>query len=738
MNLTSSPWIPAYKAGAHQHLSLFEVFEDLEQIDDLDLLPHERISVYSLLLAIAQQALRQELSTYEGWLGCRDDIGKAAVTYLQQPEIRAGFELFGEGQRFLQIHGHGTPGNVPVSKLSFVDDAGTLLFQPGLVADMRDQKAQEADLALRVLTFQNYGAGGKIGGSEIAAGKKTATPVSAKAGPRRHDNSVHTYLRGDTLGETLWLNLFCEEALEGAKLGRPVWEIITETGATDIADLSKAHRKELTESYLGRLVPLSRSLWLSSDLKSTEITIALDYGGYAEGFLDPTQTELLIEPKNKPAVRTVLGSAKGGTIQQVWRQIPAILVAEKDGDHGRSAPMALANIAASEGQTDLWLGSLAGNQASVIALIESSYRLPTVDQSGSHEWSKIFQVGVTEADRSHQALRTQVYRWCVATQGTLKNANPESFKRFTEGRQDLATRRYWARLERAVQNLIDDAVLALERPDKALPRSRKEDGAKWLPTVWSSVEIAFNATCPCLTNSDARAVAIVRTTIKTYQSPKFMKIDAQKPELKLGWLKRTCREMNNGKPNSKFNAGIRAELRRGLRRNEPSLVPLLQAAGWDSDESPFQKDAYRIVAALFAEHPNLGEPRKKDDDRGAVERINFGQLCRQFALSQQNTKNAVEHQSRGSGSTNPFVSRFERLLACRTPESMIPHLSGISRMIGAMKQTPTINWFQLHQDLLWWEKTWPDSDGVRMRWATAFWSEAPKKTTEAETEETSE
>ena len=58
MNLTTDPWIPvSWLDGSHGLASLREAFERGHEIRDLNVRPHERISLIRLLICVAQAAL---------------------------------------------------------------------------------------------------------------------------------------------------------------------------------------------------------------------------------------------------------------------------------------------------------------------------------------------------------------------------------------------------------------------------------------------------------------------------------------------------------------------------------------------------------------------------------------------------------------------------------------------------------------------------------------------------------
>jgi CRISPR system Cascade subunit CasA len=101
MNLTIEPWVPVvWKNGRPGLVSLRETFQHGHGIHDLAVRPHERIALMRLLICIAQAALDGPLD-FDDWGPCRQRISPAALDYLDH--WQHAFELFGNGQRFLQV-----------------------------------------------------------------------------------------------------------------------------------------------------------------------------------------------------------------------------------------------------------------------------------------------------------------------------------------------------------------------------------------------------------------------------------------------------------------------------------------------------------------------------------------------------------------------------------------------------------------------------------------------------------
>jgi len=213
MNLATDAWIPIVWSGDKPGIvSLREAFERGEEIRDLAVRAHERIALMRLLICVAQAALDGP-EDYDGWRTCQHRIVPAALAYLDR--WRHVFELFGSGQRFLQVAKLKKPGGKTkgdeggecnsTSKLDLALATGhnaTLFDNAG-----GSQRAfAPAELALMLTTFQCFSPGGRIGVA-LWHGKETAGKGSSDHAPCLAGGMLHAFLLGDTLANTLWKNL---------------------------------------------------------------------------------------------------------------------------------------------------------------------------------------------------------------------------------------------------------------------------------------------------------------------------------------------------------------------------------------------------------------------------------------------------------------------------------------------------------------------------------------------------
>jgi CRISPR system Cascade subunit CasA len=309
-NLVDEVWIPVcLNSGEQRLVSLEQIFSNSD-VFDLCSPAHERVSLYYFLIAISAAA-------------DPDKKDKSVLAYLKKHHNR--FNLFDDKRPFLQTDSQVKfATEISTSKLDFRLAAGSScvhLDNHGVVA-----RAFSYDrLARMLLTCQGFAIRGTIGSAQC--GEFVTLKSGAKDGP--FHKYAHTFVLGQNLLETIKLNQFSRKDV-GLPFGKPVWELDNPLPTS----LSDSNENEITQSYLGRLVPLSRLIRLHSD------GIKMNF---AEGFRYEFDKAFLYTAKIK--------SAKGEFYplacelnESVWRSVPAILGFLGDGQVARCVDNARAKI----------------------------------------------------------------------------------------------------------------------------------------------------------------------------------------------------------------------------------------------------------------------------------------------------------------------------------------------------------------------------------------------------------
>lgn len=481
MNLVEEPWIAVlFGNGSPGCVSLREAFSRGSEIADLAVRPHERIALMRLLICIAQAALDGP-ADHDEWLRCRDRIPDAACAYLSR--WRHAFELFGDGERFLQVPNlepkpDREPDN-PVTKLDLAMASGNnaTLFDNG---GGTERIFEPARAALALLTFQCFSPSGRIGVARWA-GKPTGNGSSEHA-PCIRRNVLHTYVRGGGVCATVHLNLLHKrQVVELTTWGHPVWEQFPQA-LTDKEAVQNA-----TETYLGRLVPLSRAirLWPNSDriLNSNGLT----YPQQREA----ASTEML-QAASKGAERTVVSASveKG-----IWRELSAITVKRTEG----GGPLSLQNLSDDEA-FDIWAGGLVANSNSkVVGVVESVFHIPAAMTREAGQ--RTYETGVKLAEGGLQRVlgAVSIY-WREYSRTAGKKPKKEGPKERLSSSRQTAEEFFWTAVEQGVPDLLAATEAGVE---------------SWPDTLWGKLvqrtaRESLAAACPRGTPRQIRAFSKAR------------------------------------------------------------------------------------------------------------------------------------------------------------------------------------------------------------------------------------
>ena len=512
MNLTVDQWIPVVlQAGQPGMVSLVEAFQLGEKIQDLTVSPHERIAIMRLLICIAQAALDGP-TDYQSWRTCRSGIALAAADYLKN--WHGAFELFGDKQRFLQVENLN-----PLGKNNEDEDEGNSVSKLDLVlatgnnptlfdnAGNSTRSFTPAQLALMLLTFQCFSPGGRIGVAEWK-GKPTLGNGSSEHAPCLAGNMLHSLLRGATLLETIYRNLLDKETIATLVIGNaaatkdqlrtawgcPLWEKFPVSGEDMIAV------QNTTSTYLGRLVPLSRTVRLQDDGNSMLKANGLKYPPYGQ-WREPSCTIVQRKFQSEGTKWRVLGASLD---RAPWRELHALVVRRISRD-SNGGPIALRNLSPSE-PFDLWVGGLVADKAKLLDTVEAVFHVPANMLTDPSQ--RLYENGVGHAQELANRLGRAVldYRKELGDDLTRREARDQAAKI-----KSKAAAQYWTEIERDVQRLLD----VVDDP-ASLPGDNGWPKTVWGRTVWTGTLRAFDAACPQDTPRQMRAFALARQKLFRY------------------------------------------------------------------------------------------------------------------------------------------------------------------------------------------------------------------------------
>jgi len=324
-NLIDEPWIPVADYG---RVSLRQVFSNSEY-RSLGGNPVQKIALLKLLLAIAQAAATPK--TEDEWKSLRvQGLAGRCLTYLDQWYDR--FYLYGE-RPFLQM---------PAIQAAKTQSFGAVLPEVStgnttVLSQMQIQRPlDDADKTLLLLTLMGFALSGKKADNSVVLspdypGKRNekGNPSSGRPGPAlAHWGLLHSFLLGNKLQETLWLNLFTHRQIEEmniypAGLGIAPWEQMPEGEDCPLA-------RQFKQSLMGRLLPLSRFCLLNKD--GLHYSEGIAHPSYKDGVVDPSMAinnggkepkALWVDPEKRPwrELTALLGFFEQGESQgfQSWQ-----------------------------------------------------------------------------------------------------------------------------------------------------------------------------------------------------------------------------------------------------------------------------------------------------------------------------------------------------------------------------------------------------------------------------------
>lgn len=346
-NLVDEPWIPVADVG---RVSLRQVFAN-PSYRSLGGNPVQKIALMKLLLAIAQAAQTPADELQWQALGA-EGLAQRCLDYLQQWHER--FYLYGE-QPFLQM---------PAIAAAAVQSYGAVLPEVSsgnttVLSQIQVQRPlDDAQKAMLLVSLMAFALAGKKTDNSVALsagyqGKRNdkGKPSSSKPGPAvAHMGLLHSFLLGDNLQQSLWLNLLTARQIEQANIfaqgiGTAPWEQMPEG-----EDCSVAQR--LKQSLQGRLVPLCRFCLLTDN--GLHYSEGLAHAGYKEGIADPTVAinysgkepkALWVDPEKRP-----------------WRELTSLLgFFEQSASQGFQSMQLRAGLDRARDVTDtfaIWSGGL--------------------------------------------------------------------------------------------------------------------------------------------------------------------------------------------------------------------------------------------------------------------------------------------------------------------------------------------------------------------------------------------
>ncbi len=500
-NLVDEPWIPVVDgAGAAFKVGLRELFERSEELVDLAVGTLERITLYRLLICIAQRALDGPKDEEE-WKGAEEKLVAASLAYLEQQRDR--FDLWGD-RPFLQVKALEAVGRTKTDKLDFGLASGnnnTLFDQAATEAG----RAHEPDwLARNLLVYLAFSPGSLIGVGTIN-GEKTAAGNKGNA-PCLDGCKLFTFVVGKNLRQTVAWNMVAFDQLKyipkGA--GKPFWEFDNSFAAN--AEVDKT-AKEFANTWFGRLTPVARFVRLEEDGWNMILTNGVKYVKFKEkdkkkewNNLEMREPMTTVIAKNDKIYEYVSVDPE----RKPWKQLGAMLLWGDDNAKA-SGPLNLRHLKAlynEERDAELfkiWTGGLKNHPLQTAKIIDTaswSVEIPWLYLNGSKDTVEFndalltYGKGVNFANGAEARLVAAVKKYCEIL-GASTQTNTKSKTSLVV----QAKNRFWTALERRVDELIAEAA------------EDKSELKRWRETLKSEVIDAYEKTCARVTARQLQAFA---------------------------------------------------------------------------------------------------------------------------------------------------------------------------------------------------------------------------------------
>jgi CRISPR system Cascade subunit CasA len=314
-------------------------------------------------------------------------------------------------------------------------------------------------------------------------------PSAGKPGPSvGFMGFLHSFLQGNTLIESIWLNLFTEETIRHLNMfpegvGTPPWEAMPETENCAVAS-------QLQHSYMGRLLPVSRFLLLKND--GLHYSEGVAYPSFKDGVFDPSIT-VNMQGKDPKAIWT-------DPERRPWRYLTSLLsfLTENTPNNFEcwQLKQGMQRARTATASIGIWCGGLrvSSNAGEQYASGQDDYVESAFKISCDHLGQQWFDTFNHEMARLEEVAKT-VYG---ATSKYFAEQKVEGAKYAS-----LASGLFWQLSEERAQDLID----ACATPD----------ASKSLRQSFANIALqAFDATCPQGTSRQIDIWAKTRPNLRKY------------------------------------------------------------------------------------------------------------------------------------------------------------------------------------------------------------------------------
>jgi CRISPR system Cascade subunit CasA len=413
------------------------------------------------------------------------------------------------GLKGVDKEGDDSGKTAPVSLLDFELATGNNSTLNDHGGQLNIRKMESEQIALKLLTFQNFSSGG---GSPVAQWKTTKTSqVGNPDAPCLSQSMAHCLFRGRSVAETIHLNMPTLETIDrlyrtfstdrkkgdsysNVALGRPVWEFFPESPEPGSDRVINA-----TKTYIGRLVPISRWIRLLHDSDQMYCCNGFKYDTYKDGFAsEPTSAVRLVTKKDKKGAETTERRVvKVEPTKALWRELSALLI--KRSADGLGGPLAMGN-APYDSEFDFHVCAITRDQASMDIALESVFHITPTFQTNF----PVYQAEVVVSESFSRKLRWAIedYRTNIDNdwKPRVKRTQAKEQSALKDRLAQAALLSYWTTVEKNL-TLLTTHIESVGT-ENAIP-SREA----WRNMLFSSACEAYRIACGQETPRQMRAFA---------------------------------------------------------------------------------------------------------------------------------------------------------------------------------------------------------------------------------------
>jgi len=520
MNVAFDPWIPVVNTSGKQELaSLCTVLTEGEKFADLAVRPHERVALMRLFLCVAHAALEGP-KVYDEWLAVPTRLPKAVRKYLTT--WKDSFELYHEEKPWLQVaelkevkkekkekegkkevkkkenDSDEEKGWSTLNRLSFTRACGinSTLFDHESNGGTAT-KYTTAEIALNLLTFQNYFVAGGKASSRLWGDVEMRNPPNPKGGPCSGKSILFTFIRDENLFKSIQMNLNTYEDLQlfydnsSNGLGKPIWEMPI-TSPTNNGAIRNA-----TQTHIGRLVPQTRILRINEDRKRVLLGAGFLYPKFQDekNTFHPDLFATMV--LNKNGERALLSARPGIS---VWRELHSLAVRRKGASESSRGPLCLLNLPDDKG-LDIIVNAMMTNPkqpAEIVDFLESVFHIPfrLLVPEGTVSYESEVKKAESLAARLGSAIGE--YRTEIDGGWEVRVSKAKDKRKLLAQLHSTATRHYWTTVEKKLSLLMSH--IEAVGTDMAIPTR-----AAWREMLVAAADEAYRVACGQETPRQMRA-----------------------------------------------------------------------------------------------------------------------------------------------------------------------------------------------------------------------------------------